>query len=122
LRLELIALYQGEFLAGFELEEWGSMVRAGYETKFLQTIKLSSEQLLKNNSSQEALNIINKGLALDYFQEDLHRYACQAHAQLGLYNDLAAYYAHLCDTFEQELGAQPAPETRQLYERLMLKN
>ena len=121
LRLELIALYQGEFLGGFELEEWGHMYRTKFETRFLQTVKLTSEQLLADGSPQEALTIINKGLTQDYFQEDLHRYAGQAYAQLGLYNDLAAYYVHLCDTFEQELGAQPTPETQRLYAQLMDK-
>ena len=63
LQLELIALYRGEFLAGFELGEWGTDYRASCEARFLQVVKLASEQLLKAGSPQETLAVINKGLS-----------------------------------------------------------
>jgi two-component SAPR family response regulator len=119
LQLELVALYRGELLAGFELGEWGDAYRATCEARFLQAVKLAGEQLLKTGASQEALAVINKGLALDNFQEDLHRVALNAYAHLGLYDHLAAHYAELCATFEEEFGAPPEPETQQLYQRLI---
>ena len=118
LQLELISLYQGEFLAGFELGEWGSVRRAAYENKFLQVVKLASEQLIKNKTPHEALNVINQGLNRDYFREDLHRNAFRAYVEAGLQDDLTAYYTELCKTFEQELGAPPSPATEQLYLQL----
>jgi two-component SAPR family response regulator len=119
LQLELIALYQGEFLAGFELGEWGEGYRALCETRFLQVARLASEHLLQIGSLQEALAVITKGLAVDYFQEDLHRTALKAYAQLDLYDHLTAHYTELCATFEAEFGALPEPETRQLYQHLI---
>jgi LuxR family maltose regulon positive regulatory protein len=119
LQLELIALYRGELLAGFELGEWGDTYRAACEARFLQVVKLAGEQLLKMGAPQEALAVINKGLAQDNFQEDLHRVALNAYARLGLYDHLAAHYAELCATFEAEFGAPPEPETQQLYRRLI---
>jgi ATP/maltotriose-dependent transcriptional regulator MalT/DNA-binding SARP family transcriptional activator/MinD-like ATPase involved in chromosome partitioning or flagellar assembly len=119
LQLELIALYQGEFLAGFELGEWGEAYRAAYEAKYLQTVKLAGEQLLKSGSAQETLAIVNKGLALDYFREDLHSLVLSAYAQLGLYDHLTTHYAQLYATFEEEFGAPPEPQTQQLYEQLI---
>jgi DNA-binding SARP family transcriptional activator len=119
LQLELIALYRGPFLAGFELSEWGETYRAACETRFFQAVKLAGEQLLKAGSSQEALAVVNKGLDLDYFREDLHQLVLSAYAQLGLYNHLAAHYVQLSATFEEEFGAPPEPETQQLYERML---
>jgi ATP/maltotriose-dependent transcriptional regulator MalT/DNA-binding SARP family transcriptional activator len=119
LQLELISLYRGEFLAGLELGEWGANYQALCEAKFFQTVRLASEQLLRAGSPQETLAVVNKGLALDPFREDLHRAALSAYAQLGLYDHLAAYYAELCAAFEAEFGAPPEPETHQLYQRLM---
>ncbi|MBE7550699.1 MAG: tetratricopeptide repeat protein [Anaerolineales bacterium] len=119
LQLELIALYRGELLAGFELGEWGDAYRAACEARFLQVVKLAGEQLLKMDAPQEALAVINKGLALDNFQEDLHRAALNAYARLGLYDHLAAHYAELCATFKEEFGAPPEPETQQLYQQLI---
>ncbi|MBI1880752.1 MAG: hypothetical protein HYR94_21455 [Chloroflexi bacterium] len=119
LQLELIALYRGQFLAGFELGEWGDHYRASCEARFLQVVKLASEQLLKAGSPQETLAVVNKGLAQDQFREDLHRAALSAYAQLGLYNHLASHYAELCATFKAEFGELPEPETQQLYQQLI---
>jgi len=120
LQSELINLYQGELLAGFELGEWGTTYRQAYETKFFQVVKLASDQLLKQNAAQEALNVIGQGLAQDYFQEDLHRNAFKAYAQLGLYDDLTTYYNRLCQIFMDELAAPPDKTTQQLYHQLSL--
>jgi DNA-binding SARP family transcriptional activator len=119
LQLELIALYQGEFLAGFELGEWGEAYRATCEARFLQTVKLAGQQLLKAGSPQEALAVATKGLAVDYFREDLHQLILSAYAQLDLRDHLAAHYAQLCATFEEEFDAPPEPETQRLYQRLL---
>ncbi len=119
LQLELIALYRGEFLAGFELGEWGADYRASCEARFLQVVKLATEQLLKAGSPQETLAVVNKGLAQDRFRGDLHRAALSAYAQLGLYDHLATHYAELCAIFEAEFGAPPEPETQQLYQQLI---
>lgn len=119
LQLELIALYRGELLAGFELGEWGAAYRVSCEARFLQIVKLAGEQLLRIGSPQEALAIINRGLTLDYFQEELQRTALSIYAQLGLYDHLTAHYTELRTTFETEFGAPPEPETEQLYQRLI---
>lgn len=121
LYLELISLYQGEFLTGFELGEWGEMYRTQYETRYLQVVELASEQLLNANALQEALNIIKLGLSQDYFREELHCNAFKAYAQAGLYDDLAAHYSELCYTFDLELDAPPSVSTIQLYEQLIAK-
>jgi len=119
LQLELINLYQGEFLAGFELGEWGNLYRTKCETRFLQVVNLATEQLLEYNEPREALTVINKGLAQDYYQEQLHRLAFRVYDKLGLYNQLAAYYEELERTFEQELGVPPEPDTEELYQQLL---
>lgn len=121
LQLELISLYQGEFLAGFELGEWGTTYRTSCETRFLQVVKLAGDQLLKCDASQEALVVIKKGLAHDYFREDLHQAALNAYAQLGLYDHLVAHYTELCYTFKEELSMPPDRETEQLYQHLITR-
>jgi two-component SAPR family response regulator len=118
-QLELIALYQGEFLSGFEVGEWGAVRRASYEARFLQTVKLAGEQLLKRGRPQEALTVTHKGLAFDYFREDLHHVAFRAYAKSGLYDNLATHYAALCERFEREFDVSPDPTTQQLYQGLM---
>ncbi|MFQ5578534.1 MAG: BTAD domain-containing putative transcriptional regulator, partial [Anaerolineae bacterium] len=119
LRLELIALYQGEFLADYELGDWGITRRASYEARILQTITLAGEHLMANGAFQQALGVINRGLSLNYFQEDLHRSAFKAYAHLGLYDHLAHYYSELRQKYRQELDAPPDRMTEALYRRLV---
>ena len=118
LQLELIGVYQGEFLAGFEVSSWGEAYRAWCEERFLQVVNLAAGQLLANDAPQDALNVINKGLAQDYFREDLHHAALQAYAQLGLYDHLRTHYNQLDETFKRELGAPPDPAVALLYRQL----
>ncbi len=120
LQLELIALYQGQFLAGFELNEWGMTYRTLCEIRFLQVVGLAGKQLLASGEPQEALAIIQKGLTHDYFREDLHQGVLRAYAQLELYDDLATHYADLCQTFNTELGGTPNQNVQQLYQQLMM--
>lgn len=119
LQKELISLYRGDFLAGFELSEWGRQYQTWFETNFLRVVKLASEQLLEQNSPQEALTIINKGLTCDYFREDLHRAAFRAYIQLGLHDHLQAHYANLRTVLQEEFNAPPDPVTVKLYEQVM---
>lgn len=119
LQRELIALYRGEFLAGFEVEEWGFTQRTSFETSFLQTAKLAAEQLVAIGSAQEALSVLRSGLAIDFFREDLHRVALKAYHQLRMYDQLAAHYAELTRLFHLELNAPPDPTTEALYSKLM---
>jgi tetratricopeptide (TPR) repeat protein len=121
LQLEIIAMYHGEFLAGFELEEWGMATRNRYEEQFLQTVTLTSDQLLQAGDNRQALSILQKGLERDYFREDLHRRAATAYIQLELFTDLSNHYEKLCKTFEEEFGTSLMPETQQVFEPWLTK-
>jgi len=117
--MELVGLYQGEFLAGFEVGDWGAAYRATCENRLMQCIRMAGEQLLKQNAPQEALRIVGKGLAFDFFQEELHRIVLQAYAQLGLFDQLTSHYADLEQTFKRELGCSPDPSISRLHQELM---
>jgi tetratricopeptide (TPR) repeat protein/two-component SAPR family response regulator len=118
LQLELIDLYQGEFLVGFDLEEWAQLYRIQCEARFLRIVKIASEQLLKIGLPWKALMIAKKGLAQDFFREDLHSNVLIAFAQLGLRSELERHFKTMCDTFERELITPPQYEIRELYQQL----
>ena len=119
LQLEMIALYRGEFLAGFDVGEWAAAYRGACEVRFLQTVRMAAEQLLEIGANHEAVQVIQKGLRQDSFREDLHRLLFKAYARLGLYGHLADHYTQLYESFEQELGLPPEPQTEELYQNLM---
>jgi DNA-binding SARP family transcriptional activator len=118
LMLELISLSRGEFLAGFDLGQWGKDRRRLYEQRYLQLVKLASEQLIEAGDSRQALAILNQGLDRDYFREDLHRIVLTGYAKLELYDQLRAHYHHLRVALKREFDTLPDPITVQHYRQL----
>lgn len=105
--LEIINLYRGEFLEEFELEEWGRQQRHRYETLFLQVVELAARQLLAEGRSQEALEVLKKGLAVNYYRERLHRYTLQAYEQLGLDEDKTIHCQKAVQIFSEAFDFEP---------------
>lgn len=118
LQLEIIDLYQGEFLTGFDLEGWGRLYSTQCEARFLRTVKMASDQLLQTGQPWKALMVAKQGLNQDYFREDLHHNVLKAYGQLGLRSELHSHYEQMQEIFERELGDPPQPETDQLYQML----
>ena len=100
---ELITLYNGQFLTGFELGAWGQSRRSSYEQRYLQLIRLASKQLLTAGEPLQALALSNRCLASNYFQADLHRSILKACTQLGFNDQFEAHYQAL-QTMLREAG------------------
>jgi two-component SAPR family response regulator len=118
LYIELIALYQGPFLAGFNVGEWGNEYRNWCEISFLEIVKLVGRQLLKRGQPNKALPIIKQGLSQDNFREDLHRLMLEVYDELGRYDLLNQHYYELGKIFEQE-NLPIEPETERVYRELV---
>lgn len=117
LQLELIDLYQGEFLTGFDLKEWAVDYRTKCEIRFIQIVRRTSEYLFKQDLLWKALAVLEKGINQDYFCEDLHCTILRVYARQGLYADMAEHYTQVCEIFEQELSTSPL-QVQQLYAQL----
>jgi DNA-binding SARP family transcriptional activator len=70
---------------------------------------------------EEALAVFRKGLAQDYYREELHHGAFRAYARLALYGQLEAHYNELREVLRREFDTAPDPITEQLYRQLMAK-
>jgi DNA-binding SARP family transcriptional activator len=65
------------------------------------------------------LDVLERGLALDEFDEALWRLALQAEHALGLRESVTRRYRELTRTLEEQLGLQPSQETRTIYRQLL---
>ncbi len=122
------ALYRGDFMAGFtlrdslEFDEW----------QFFQTQSLRDrlagalERLIAWHGAQGAFDrAIAHGrhwLALDPAHELAHRQLMALHSQAGQQAAALRQYEVCRQTLADELGLEPAPETRALYERIRAGN
>ena len=115
---EAVGLYAGDLLEG-RYDDWLAAERerlAGLHADALQQLARQHEQ---ENRWPEAIRCAERLVARDPLREDYHRLLirlCQASGDRA--RAVRAY--HVCaTTLEDELGIEPAPETRVLYESLV---
>jgi tetratricopeptide (TPR) repeat protein len=117
LQLELIDLYQGDFLAGFDLKEWGINHQNNYEMIFMRTVRQASGTLVEQGLYWKALAVLEKGINQDYLCEELHCTILKIYAKQGLSLDMHEHYTQVCEIFKREMNNPPS-QVQQLYHQL----
>lgn len=115
---EAVALYKGDFLEGSPGGEWvlarQDELRRAYEVVLLEL----GELLLEGARYTEAAEVYRKAIAFDRYSEVAHRRLMRSYAGMGEPGRALRHYQDLSEMLSEELGAPPAPETAELYERL----
>jgi DNA-binding SARP family transcriptional activator/predicted ATPase len=119
-----VELYQGEFLAGLyldgcpEYEIWLAGEQERWRGRVADALwKLISHYDLCDEYDQ-SLHFAKRLLALNPWQEEAHRHVMQALARVGQRSAALAQYEDCRRMLTEELGIEPARETRTLYERI----
>jgi len=119
-----VDLYGGDFLEGLYIknaptwEEWALV-----ERERLRSLAMSANERLVEGYSEQgdyeaALSCAQKLLLLDPWRETAHRQLMRLLALAGQPAKALAQYETSRRILNQELGIEPAPETRQLYEQI----
>jgi predicted ATPase/DNA-binding SARP family transcriptional activator len=121
---EAVALYQGDFLAGFfvrdapEFEEWMLAQRVRFRELALHALHTLTEHHLSRGEYGRAIDFATRLLALDAWREEAHRQLMHALARSGQRSAALAQYEICRHLLNQELGVPPSSETSVLYERI----
>jgi TolB-like protein len=118
---DAVALYQDDMLAGFSLREKPFMDWLAAERVRLRTLVLNAlEQLLKASDEDlvpaEHLELAQRAVSLDPYREQAHREILHALVRLGRRNDAIVHYQKLEHTLHAELGVEPEPATREVFD------
>jgi DNA-binding SARP family transcriptional activator len=119
-----IALYQGDFLAGFfvrdapEFEEWMLAQRARLRELALHALHTLTEFQLSTGAYGRAIDYATRLLTLDSWREEAHRQLMLALARSGQRAAALAQYAMCRRILDKELSVEPSAETTKLYERI----
>lgn len=114
-------LYSGDLLEGFTLreepfEEWIVAER----NRFSELAVDSMSRLLRHYSDSEqfdgAIQVALRLLALDPLQENVHRSLMELYIQVGRREAAVRQYHACAGVLQRELGIDPQPETRALYD------
>jgi len=117
---DALALYAGEYLPDARYETWAAAEREHLSVLYLRAADQYCELSLRNNNIEAAISLCQQILSYDNCWERAYRHLMTAYDQLGDHGQVARTYQRCLDTLKEELDVLPAPETEQLYRRLIL--
>ncbi len=121
-----VALYRGPFLAGFtlpssaEFEQWLSLERQLWQQRYLDALRHLVEACIARGALDDAIGCARAYLKTDNLAEDIHRHLIALYAATGNRAAALRQYEACMSALERELGIAPLPETRALYEAVLV--
>ncbi len=117
--IETMRLYWGELLPGF-YDEWVVSERERVQTKYQQNMNSLLDRLIQEKQWEAALKWGEEWIRLGYSPEPAYRALMRAHAGMGDQSMVSATYRRCVEALERELDIEPSPETKRLYEQILV--
>jgi DNA-binding SARP family transcriptional activator len=117
-------LYRGDLLLGFTVseplfEEWLVAERERLREVGLEALARLLAHQSKSQATERAIQTAIRLLALDPLQEPAHRTLMRLFARQGRRSAALKQYQVCVGVLRRELGADPEPETRRLYQDIL---
>jgi DNA-binding SARP family transcriptional activator len=116
--IDAVSLYHGEFLPGF-YDDWVVPERDRLLATYHRKMGLLLTRLRESRRWEDALQWAEVWLQLGHSPEPAFRALMLAHAGLGNHSMVSAAYQRCVEVLNRELGLDPSPETRMLYEKII---
>jgi DNA-binding SARP family transcriptional activator len=123
---EAVTLYRGDLLEGFSLkerafEDWLRAARERLRSQAVTAMKVLLGHHVRRRATEAAAEIAVRLLALEPFDETVHRTLMRLYAESGRRSAALRQYELCVDVLDRELGVEPEADTRELYRRLILQ-
>ncbi len=121
---EAVALYQGDFLAGFtlrdspEFDDWQFFQAEGLRRDLAGALERLTRLLGAQGELESAIAYARRWLGLDPLHEPAHRSLMELYAWAGQRAAALRQYRECVRVLEQELGVPPLEATTQLYQAI----
>jgi len=121
---EAIALYQGDFLAGFYIqeaplfEEWMLGEREFLNQELVRGLERLVTGYIARREFKTAIRYAQQWSSINPLHEPAHRYLMQLYIRDGNRSAALSQYHDCARILNDELGVEPATETAALYERI----
>jgi TolB-like protein/Tfp pilus assembly protein PilF len=118
-----MALYRDDLLDGLVLrealyDEWLLGAQHHFRRTACDVIERLASALADADRPEEAMEALNRRVAMDPACEPAHRHIMELFDRVGRRSDALRQYQFLSDALSRELGAEPDPETKAVYERI----
>ena len=112
------AIYRGEFMATV-YDDWAEERRQFYTEQFGRVLTALAKLAVSEKRWQSAQKYANQLLKADPFREDIHRLVMKILAAQSKPAAVKKHFEDLRDLLKADLGIEPSPETRKLFQELM---
>jgi TolB-like protein len=118
-----IELYRDDLLDGLVLrealyDEWLLGAQHRFRRTACDAIEKLAFALADHDRANEAVEVLNRRIAMDYACEPAHRHLMELFERTGRRSDALRQYQFLTEALDRELGTEPSPETKDVYERI----
>lgn len=123
---EAVQLYQGEFMAGFSVEEaplfeeWLTLTRESFHQKVLGALRTLAESALERHDAETAYQYAQQQLALEPWLENAHYQGMRALIQKGERGKAVQQFERCRALLAKEFGVAPSAAIIALYEQLQM--
>lgn len=120
-----VQLYRGELLAGFfvkecpEFEDWLVAEQTRLREAAVDVLRRLTENYRRRGEYRFGVHYARRLVAIEPLSEEAHRDLMHLFALSGQRNRALAHYEGLLNLLREELGVEPLPETRALYESIL---
>lgn len=122
-----VQLYRGELLAGFfvkecpEFEDWLVTEQTRLRESAVEGLRKLIENYRRRGEYRFGVHYARRLVAIEPLSEEAHRELMRLFALSGQRNRALAHYEELLNLLREELGVDPLPETKALYELILLQ-
>jgi LuxR family transcriptional regulator, maltose regulon positive regulatory protein len=115
---QAIALYQGEYLGNLYYD-WLFPERRRLSQEYLGVLRQLADYHFSHERYTRSLDLLHRALRMDNLLEELHCQVMRVYAALGDRAGLVRQYQELNDVLAGEMGIEPLPTTKKMYDRLL---
>jgi two-component SAPR family response regulator len=116
---QAIVLYQGEYLGNLYYD-WLFPERRRLSQEYLGALRQLADYHFTHERYTRSLDLLHRALRMDNLLEELHCQAMHVYAALGDRAGLMNQYQELSDVLANEMGIEPLPTTKKLFDRLLV--
>jgi DNA-binding SARP family transcriptional activator len=122
-----VQLYRGELLAGFfvkecpEFEDWLVAEQTRLRETAVDGLRRLIENYRRRGEYRFGVHYARRLVAIEPLSEEAHRELMRLFALSGQRNRALAHYEELLNLLREELAVEPLPETKALYESILLQ-
>ena len=114
-----ISLYAGDFLPKCAEDAWASPLIMYYRSQYLKCVRLAVEILTGMGEFAEVIEIYQKAVVIEPYDESLHLSLLRALIDNGMQQTALQHYNNITEQFQREFGIDPSPELIALHKEIV---